>query len=135
MKDKRKDPFIVTEGFKACMWTWQSGYQDTVALVGSYLTAEHAELIARAVEGPVILFLDNNEAGVKGTRHAGNLLQAKGVDARVARYPDAREQPDGLTPEEVLCAIECPLSFQEWKKQHVETVSLKNVYRRYRTAS
>ncbi len=104
---------IIVEGFKACMWTWQAGYQDTVALVGSYLSDEHAELIARAVKR-VLLFLDNNEAGRKGTFGAGMKLLRKGVQVEVANYPDDREQPDDLCPEEIDQAFDTRTSFRAW---------------------
>lgn len=113
-----KSPFMaITEGFKACMWTWQSCYQDVVALVGSYMTDTHAELIACAVP-KVVLFLDNNEAGFKGTHSAAQKLGKKGVEARVARYPDEREQPDALVPDEIFEALDDSLSYRDWLVTH-----------------
>ena len=108
---------LVTEGFKACMWTFQAGLEDVVALVGSYLTQIHAELIAR-VTRKVTLLLDNNEAGHKGTLKAGRLLLSKGVDVRVAQYPDAREQPDELTPTELAQSIDQKQSLRAWVREH-----------------
>lgn len=113
LHDRGKVAMTITEGFKATMWTWQAGHRDTVALVGSYLTPIHAELIARATRR-VVLFLDNNEAGKKGTERAGRALIQKGVEVCVARYPDQREQPDNLSPEEVSSAILDPHSFRGW---------------------
>jgi DNA primase len=112
-KNEGHDAFVISEGFKACMWTWQSGYLDSVALVGSYLTPSHAELIARATR-KVTLFLDNNIAGWRGTKKAGNLLIRKGVEVNVACYPDDREQPDGLSDSEVIVAVDEQISFREW---------------------
>lgn len=108
---------IITEGFKACMWTWQAGYEDVVALVGSYLTPIHAELIARVTD-QVILLLDNNEAGYKGTMRAGRMLLAKGVDVRVAKYPDERQQPDDLTPDELATSFDQRQSMRAWAREH-----------------
>ena len=117
-KDYPGDTLIVVEGFKACMWTWQCGYQDVVALVGSYLTEEHAELIARSVP-KVILFLDNNAAGMKGTYYGAKALMRKGVEVRVAQYPDDRQQPDNLAPEEIDEALDKTLSIREWRSRYV----------------
>jgi DNA primase len=117
---EQDEPFIVTEGFKACMWTWQAGYQSTVALIGAYLTGLHAELIASTVQY-VILFLDNNEAGWRGTVRAGRILSQYGIDVRVAAYPDEREQPDDLTTEEVRLSIKNAERYIHWRQHdHVQ---------------
>lgn len=115
------EALVVTEGFKACMWTWQCGYQNVVALVGSYLTDMHVDLIGTVVRY-VILFLDNNEAGWKGTLRAGRLLTRAGVHVRVALYPDEREQPDDLQPGETKLAIKNSETFFNWRRKHVRLV-------------
>jgi hypothetical protein len=126
-------PLIVTEGFKACMWCWQSGYESTVALVGAYLSDLHAELIGTAVR-IVVLFLDNNKAGYRGTLRAGRLLTAYGIDVRVALYPDEREQPDELTPDEVDQAIQSSCSYLQWRQQdHVRQLIDENASTAYRS--
>lgn len=129
LQNSGHESLIITEGFKACMWTWQAGFEDTVALVGSYLTTAHAELIARATR-KVVLFLDNNEAGFKGTTRAGRLLLKKGVEVCVARYPDQREQPDDLSPEEILTAITSKQTLRDWMIEHPEPEPTKKVLRR-----
>ena len=117
LNETEHDRIILTEGFKACMWTWQVGYEDTVALIGSSLSPTQAELIARATRH-VTLFLDNNEAGISGTLRAGKMLTQKGCVVDVATYPDEREQPDDLTPEEVFLALDCPTTFLAWGRAH-----------------
>jgi DNA primase len=115
---KTPETLIITEGFKACMWIWQAGYESTVALVGSYLTRWHAELLSRYVDR-VILFLDNNEAGWTGTRKAGVMLLRRGIQVDVARYPeDEREQPDALLPEEIDHSIETASSYLKWRRSN-----------------
>lgn len=129
LRNSGKEDLVVTEGFKACMWTWQAGVEDTVALVGSYLTQSHAELIARATR-KVILFLDNNEAGFKGTHRAGRLLLKKGCEVCVAKYPDQREQPDDLTPDEVHTAINEKETLRAWTAQHPDPEPLSKLLKR-----
>jgi len=127
---EQDEPFIITEGFKACMWTWQTGYQSTVALIGAYLTGLHAELIASTVQY-VILFLDNNEAGWRGTVRAGRILSEYGIDVRVASYPDEREQPDDLTPDEVVLSIKHPERYIHWRQRdHVRQYVHEDAQRR-----
>jgi DNA primase len=121
---------IITEGFKACMWTWQAGYQNTVALVGSYLSDLQAELICTAVQH-VCLFLDNNEAGIKGTMRAAHLLSSMGVRVVIARYPDDREQPDELTTDEITEAFRNHLTFSEWKAEDGKEAVRRTAWRRF----
>lgn len=119
------EPLIITEGFKACMWTWQAGYESTVALVGSYLTQNHTELISRYVS-EVILFLDNNEAGWKGTRKAGARLLKRGIRVRVASYPkhDQREQPDDFFPDEIDHLLTNSTSYLHWRRRNDQDAKL-----------
>lgn len=120
ISDKHPSPLVLTEGFKACMWTWQSGYQNAVALIGSYFSELHAELLAR-LGGPVILFLDNNEAGWVGTHKASLLMHRYGIPFTVANYPDEREQPDGLEVEELQDALTESLSYLDWRRKHEQS--------------
>jgi DNA primase len=110
-----EDAVVVTEGFKACMWTYQCGFQPTVALIGAYMSPLHASLITRVCR-KAVLFLDHNEAGWKGTALAGQQLEKVGVDVYVARYPDDREQPDDLNTEEVNEAVTTAYRFIEWRR-------------------
>lgn len=117
---------VVTEGFKACMWVWQEAYKNVVALVGSSLSPFHAEMLATSV-GRVVLFLDNNEAGWIGTVKGGDMLVRKGIpNLFVARYPDEREQPDNLTPNETINALEDPEPYLHWRARHGKYVRRKS---------
>lgn len=111
------EPLFISEGFKACMWVWQAGYLTSVALIGAHLSDAHAELIATSTKY-VCLFLDNNEAGWRGTFFAAERLMKKGVQFVIAKYPDDREQPDDLAPEELQQAVKRAQPFDEWKQDH-----------------
>lgn len=128
------DFMVITEGFKACMWTWQHGFEDVVALVGSYLTDHHAELIGRVVPR-VVLFLDNNEAGWRGTKQAALKLIRKGVDVTVARYPDDREQPDDLAEEEIQDALLDPEPIRAWTQNHPIAETPRELVRKIKRAA
>jgi DNA primase len=129
-REEQDETFVLTEGFKACMWVWQSGYQSAVALIGAYLSDLHAELIASAVQHTT-LFLDNNEAGWRGTVRAGRILSTYGINVQVARYPDEREQPDDLSPDEVILAIRDPEPYILWRQHdHVQRFVHEDAQRR-----
>lgn len=110
-------PLVIVEGFKACMWVWQSGYQATVALVGAYLSDFHSEIVATHTR-EAVLFLDNNEAGYKGAFFGARKLLERGVDVRIVQYPDSRPQPDDLSPEEVIDSIDNAVTYSAWRGEH-----------------
>ena len=97
-------PLIVCEGFKACLWVKQAGYENAVALMGVSLSTEQATLITR-VSNEVILFLDNNQAGRKATEK--HIRTLKGVDLRVVNYGTTHDmQPDNYALARVRELIE-----------------------------
>jgi DNA primase len=113
-----RSPIIVCEGFKAAMWIWQMGYHNVVALIGAHLTKLQAELLARTAS-EVTLFLDNNEAGHKGTHAAGKLLVSKNI-VKVAKYPDLRQQADQLQEAEIQSSISSASYYVQWKSENRE---------------
>lgn len=110
------EPLVIVEGFKACMWVWQAGIRNVVALMGAYLSWEQ-EWILNRLGHRLCLFLDNNYAGIKGTLGAGVRLMNRGV--HVVCYPDRLRdntdaQPDSCTLDEVFERVHTALPYQEW---------------------
>jgi len=108
---------VVVEGFKACMWLWQCGIKNVVALIGTYLSPEHQWILER-LGAPVYLFLDNNEPGQIGVVKAANKLK-KSLVVNVIEYPsrladEEDAQPDSLTVEEVTHQCSNAVSFHTW---------------------
>lgn len=64
---------FVVEGFKACLWMKQSGFHDTVALMGSYIS-ERQQRLLHTLGGRVCLFLDNDAPGRRATFNVADLL-------------------------------------------------------------
>lgn len=67
------DTVYVVEGFKACLWMLQAGFENVVALMGSYISDRQQRML-HMVGGRVVLFLDNDDAGRKATFNVGDLL-------------------------------------------------------------
>jgi DNA primase len=111
-----EESVVLTEGFKACMWVYQAGFSTTMACMGSRVSDPHANLLARACKR-VVLFLDNNEAGIIGAAKGAQTLERRGLEVFIARYPDDRGQPDDLDPQEVENAILNAWRFIEWRRQ------------------
>lgn len=94
------EPIVIVEGFKACLWLIQAGFSLTVALMGASMSVYQADLLRR-LANPLVLFLDNNLAGHRGTRKAVDQLASTNLVKSVT-YPEGsteKTQPDDLPPE------------------------------------
>lgn len=102
---------IAAEGFKACMWIWQAGFRNVVALMGSSMSKEQQKLFER-MGGRLTLFLDNDDAGQKGTFWIGRRLHLRIPRVSVAIY-DAK-QPTDLSPDQVRETINRSVEYNKW---------------------
>ncbi len=99
------DPSVtvyVVEGFKACLWMMQSGFKNTVALMGSYISDRQQQMLHR-LGCTITLCLDNDNAGQKATLNVGDLLWRPMYGrVKVMPYPKADDgentQPDDYEP-------------------------------------
>lgn len=108
---------IIVEGFKACLWLLQNGWLNTVALMGSSISERQCSLLQR-LSVNVILFLDQDAAGRKGTKLIGQVLRKQQPGVRVAHYPYADDcQPDDLTPAEVTASIQGSINYPHYIKE------------------
>jgi len=92
---------IVVEGFPALWWLVQSGYGDSVALMGSSCSEKQAELVIALLSphGCCWIFTDGDEAG---DRSAVEVFLKVGVHRFVRRVPlGAGRQPTDCTPAEL----------------------------------
>lgn len=108
---------IIVEGFKACLWLIQNGFWNTVALMGSYMSERQLEHFRR-LQCRFVLFLDNNEAGQKGTERIGKTLYSVTSGVHIAQYPpDADDgcQPDNLAQHEIQASL-LGTHYPHWKR-------------------
>jgi 5S rRNA maturation endonuclease (ribonuclease M5) len=95
-------PLVITEGFKAAMWCQVAGKSNVVALMGSYMSDSQQLLIERVTRS-VVVFLDDDDAGHKGTDRICRVLP-KSCVVRCVRYPTHNRrklQPDDMPPAQV----------------------------------
>lgn len=120
----------VVEGFKACMWMVQSGFHNTVALMGSYIS-ERQQRMLHMLGGRVCLFLDNDRPGREATFNVGDLLwrpmygridvvQYPEVDVQASLHDGLKSQPDDYEADAI----------RELVKQRVTFVNYFNHNRR-----
>jgi len=103
----RKGRAVLVEGNFDVISLHQAGFNETVAPLGTALTAEQVEVLRRLVS-VVVLCLDGDKAGRAAALRDIPLL-AGAVDARVARLPDG-EDPDSFVRRRGAPALEEVLS-------------------------
>jgi len=96
---------IVVEGQKKAMWLYQMGWENTVALYGSYLTKEQHRLLSRLNIRRLVILTDDDKPG----RNCRDAL----VDAFIGRthlvipkYPKGKAEPDELGARDLREMIE-----------------------------
>lgn len=94
---------VVVEGYMDLVTLWQFGVKNAVAVCGTALTKDHAQMLTRFAK-KVFLFFDGDTAGRTAARRSLEPLLAQGVEVRVPVLPGA-EDPDSYarshSPEEL----------------------------------
>lgn len=83
---------IIVEGNMDAINVSASGIKNVVALMGVALSLEQIKVIKR-LNVPVVLMLDNDEAGLNATMKNGKLLQENGIIVKVVKLTGAKD-PD-----------------------------------------
>ena len=93
-KNKR---VIIMEGFMDVISAYRAGLYECVCLMGTALTKEHI-LKLKKLNVDIIICLDGDEAGIKATIKALDVLQKNGINAYAALLPNS------LDPDEYIKA-------------------------------
>lgn len=120
---RKKNQVIVMEGFMAVIRASTVGVKNAVALMGTAMTKEQAELIKRLSRN-VILMFDGDDAGRKATLTNGEELEKLGLDVKVAELTDGLDPDDFILKNgenEFLALIQSAINFSDYKIK-----SLKN---------
>lgn len=89
----RKEKYIiVVEGFMDVIRLASVGINSVVALMGTAMTKEHIDLL-KQLRVPVILCLDNDDAGINATINNGEQLFNQKIDISVIKIEGAKD-PD-----------------------------------------
>ena len=111
------DVLYLVEGYKACLWMIQHGY-DAVASMGAGMTRRQVSLLSK-YDVPLVLFLDDDEAGRMATLF--NYLELSRTQiARVVAYPEGAKQPDDLDAETLKQTLENPQEFRRWFRERIQ---------------
>lgn len=106
-KAERNTDVFLAEGFKACLWLVQHGY-NAVASMGAQITSAQISKLLSWNPTRIYLFLDGDDAGITSTRKMLTTLCSRGAydRIRVCGYPNGKIQPDQLTGDELSASIE-----------------------------
>jgi len=85
---------VVVEGYTDVIACHQAGFENVVATLGTALTEDHVQTLAR-LASTVLLAFDADSAGLKAAGRAAQIFEAQEVDVRVLDLPEG-EDPDSL---------------------------------------
>ena len=89
-----REQAIVVEGYTDVIACHQAGFENVVATLGTSLTEEHVQTLAR-LASVVLLAFDADSAGLKAASRAAQIFEAQEVEVRVLDLPEG-EDPDSL---------------------------------------
>ena len=93
-KNSKAGRVILTEGYMDTISLHQAGFDSAVASLGTSLTEEHGQLLARYFKQAILAY-DGDQAGVKAAQRAIPLLEKAGLKVRVLQMQGAKD-PDEL---------------------------------------
>ena len=88
-----KREIIITEGYLDVIMLHQAGFSQSVATLGTALTASHLPIIKKSAS-KVILAYDGDKAGVAAAFKAAKMLSSSGFEGRVVLFPDGKDPAD-----------------------------------------
>lgn len=89
----RRGGIIITEGYMDTIAMHEGGFTNTVATLGTALTAQHVSSLKRLSPQAVWLCFDGDSAGMKAALRTAPLFADAGLNVRVVRFPDNHD-PD-----------------------------------------
>lgn len=94
-RKSKQGRIVLTEGYMDAIALHQYGFDCAVASLGTALTEEHANILAKYTS-QVILTYDGDEAGQNATRRAIPMLEKTGIQVRVLRMQGAKDPDEFL---------------------------------------
>ncbi|MFO7447938.1 MAG: DNA primase, partial [Ignavibacteriaceae bacterium] len=91
---RRLDKAILVEGYMDLISLYQSGIKNVVAVSGTALTDEQAQLLSRYTKNVVLIF-DADTAGIKASMRSIEILLKKDMEIKIASLPSG-EDPDSF---------------------------------------
>lgn len=119
---KKKREIVITEGFMDTIRMSSMGYKNVVAIMGTAFTEKHLEKIKKW-KCKVVLNLDQDDAGVKGTIEAGETLLKNNIDTEVIVFDDYKDSDEFIKnkgSEAFKIAYDNRVSFIDFKLKYLK---------------
>ncbi len=91
---RKLDKAIIVEGYMDLISLYQAGIKNVVAVSGTALTDDQAQLLSRYTKNAVLLF-DADTAGISASMRSIEILLRKDFDVKIATLPSG-EDPDSF---------------------------------------
>jgi len=101
---RRAERAILVEGYFDVVRLVEAGLEEVVAPMGTSLTDDQADLLARSATN-VFLLYDSDAAGQKASFRSADVLLARGMSVRMVTLPDG-EDPDTFVSKHGASAME-----------------------------
>ena len=95
VKKTKSDYIILTEGYMDAIALHQHGFDSAVASLGTSLTQEHADMLAKYTS-EVVLTYDADAAGQTATQRALPMLEKTGLRVKILRMQGAKDPDEFL---------------------------------------
>lgn len=119
---RKLDKAIIVEGYMDLISLYQAGIKNVVAVSGTALTDEQAQLLSRYTKNVVLLF-DADTAGIAASMRSIEILLRKDFDVKIATLP-LGEDPDSFVnkygKEEFEETIKRAKNFLEYQTAYFE---------------
>ncbi|MFI5236522.1 MAG: DNA primase [Ignavibacteriales bacterium] len=120
---RRLDKVILVEGYVDLISLYQSGVKNVVAVSGTALTDDQAQLISRYTKNVVLLF-DADTAGIKASMRSIEILLKRDMEVKIVSLPKG-EDPDSFInkygKEEFEELIKKAENFLEYESKYYES--------------
>lgn len=113
---------ILVEGNMDAIRMYCNGFKNTLALMGTSLTTFQIKALKK-LRVPIILMLDNDEAGQTATFQVGNLLEKENLNIQVVRLSGEKDPDEYILKqgkEAMQNAIKNAISFLEFKLSYLK---------------
>lgn len=120
---RRLDKVILVEGYMDLISLYQNGIRNVVAVSGTALTDEQAQLLSRYTKNVVLLF-DADTAGIKASMRSIEILLKKDMEVKIVSLPSG-EDPDSYVnkfgKEDFEELVKKAENFLEYQTQYFES--------------
>ena len=120
---------IVMEGFMDVIMAYEATVKNVVATMGTAFTDKHANLLKR-LANEVVLCFDSDDAGVKATISAAEILLKNNVVPKVVSMPEGLDPDDYIKKhgkDAFVSLLDNPVDFIDFKLKHYKkTLNLDN---------